>query len=107
MLSFRPNGLKKDWEYNNRAGITRPIISIVMFYNSTVYFEVVAYRKDDDRPCCMAKYRNQDGAKNYGRAIKDRYFRIEINAVHVDENDANNILGADLVAAWENGHQTA
>ena len=24
MLSFRPNGLKKDWEYNNRPG-NRPI----------------------------------------------------------------------------------
>ena len=78
-----------------------------MFYNSTVYFEVVAYRKDDDRPYCMWQYHNQVEAKNFGRFIKNRFIRVEVNAVYVDENDANNILGADVVAAWENGRKTA
>ena len=78
-----------------------------MFYNAIVHFEVLAYTKSNDRPCYMEKFRNQDNARRCGRSMKGRYFRVEVNAVYVDSNDANNVLSAELISAWEDGKQTA
>ena len=78
-----------------------------MFFVKKIYFEVLAYTNVNDRPDFMEKFANEKDAGRCGRSIKDRYMRVEVNAVYVDAEDENNVLDGKLVSAWENGIKTA
>lgn len=69
------------------------------------YYEILAWKDVDTTERQDAQEEENDiiEAHRSARKLAAQYGRVEINRVSVSENDDCDILGAELVASWENG----
>lgn len=83
----------------------------MIYFDTVWHYEVLAYSRperlelgpDKQETLIMRKSEAMKIARGYAK----RYKRVEVLAVEVDADDSNNLLGDELVAAWENGRKTA
>jgi len=78
-----------------------------MFTKTKRIYEAFAYRNAaDGKPYTRDTSTRKADALRTAKEWAKRYGRVEVNALYVDVNDENNIQGAELLEAWENGHKT-
>lgn len=77
-----------------------------MFTETTIYYLVTAYKSADGRPYDMAKRRTRITAERLAASWAKKFFRVECEKVAADIDNENDIYGADLIAAYENGIKT-
>lgn len=77
-----------------------------MFVKTRRIYEVLTYRDPDGEPYGRDTSTRKAEALRTAKRYAATFARVEVNALFVDENDENDILGADLLAAYENGVKT-
>ena len=77
-----------------------------MFTRTKRHYEVLAYTNPTREPWPTEKTTRKADALRIGAGWAVRFPRVEVNVVYTAADDENDIFGADLVAAWENGKKT-
>lgn len=77
-----------------------------MFTKTRRIYEVLAYTDPTRQPYPTELHKRKADALRTAATWAVRFKRVEVNAVYVDVEDDANVVGADLVAAWENGAPT-
>jgi len=78
-----------------------------MFERTCKIYEVFTYKNEGDgEPFTRTTSTRKTDALKVARHYAPQYWRVEVNALYYNADDENDIFGADLVAAWENGKKT-
>ena len=77
-----------------------------MFTKTKRHYEVLAYRNPDREPYPAERTTRMADALRTAKEWANRYPRVEVNAVFVSADDANDVQGTELITAYENGERT-